>query len=859
MDRAITIDGWASERGVPPGSWSDDLDHACRRPGIETGYEFDAFMSYSHAMDGRLAPQLQSALQRFARPWFRRRALRIFRDKSNLTASPALWSSIVTALERSRVFILLSSPDSAASVWVGREVAWWLEHRSPSTILIVLTAGDLTWDERSTRFDDSSETLPDGLRSAFVQEPLWVDLRWAHDAARLDLRNGRFAEAVADLAAPLRGVPKDDLVGEDLKQHRRLRRAGTTALAVIVTLGLLASVAAVQARRAQDRAEASARTATARLWASESSRQLPDRLDLASLYAAAGFALQPSAETRSALAQAAFSNPLLRRHLTVPTRVAELVLTQDDRTGVVGGVDGSLWRIGLDRETVTELPGLGSQVAGLWLSDDDRVAYAWTFDQQSIMVDLASGKRLTRTTSPFSSAPKRSLLAAPPYSPNGAVYAAQDGREVTLRRAADDREVASFSITESDGEVLAVADSGAEAVVQSGTGLVAYRIQRKQVRRAVLSGSMYTTVVALGSGSRLLTAREDRVSVWDLDTDPPYVRTVLSGGFAADEDSQVGAVTSGSEPIVWSDDNLSTSIRRHGRLQKIPGSGPRFSADGDRLVTDTSYERSGELAFWVWHGDRYRLLRRQRTPTDGDWLLALSGDGNRVGLVDYEKRRLLIIGFDSGRQIGAVSVPSVSMDAGVVVDQDLSVVAVEAEGNSVQVTSIDTGQSRRFWNRDSREVSGGVWTIDLSADGSMLAASINGTAIVWTTADGREVARFPAPRSNQLTLVPDRSLLVGRSDEGVIDVWDLSSRRPLGTVVIPDPAAPAWQATNISLADPGHDDTVYVVAQRSGRLLRLEMDPSRWMTEVCSRAGRRLTTDEWLTITGELPAEVRGC
>ena len=349
------------------------------------------------------------------------------------------------------------------------------------------------------------------------------------------------------------------------------------------------------------------------------------------------------------------------------------------------------------------------------------------------------------------------------------------------------------------------------------------------------------------------------MSVWELDTDPPYARTVISSGFSADEYSQVGAVTTATEPIVWYDDNLSTSIRRNGRLQKVPGGGPRFSADGDRLVTDTSDDRSAELAFWMWRGDRYRLLRRQRTPPHGDWLLGLSGDGSRVGVVDYENRRLLIIGFDTGRQLDAVSIPSVSVDAQAAVDQDLTVVAVEDEGNSVQVTWIETGHSRRFWNRDTREVSGGVWTIDLSPDGSMLAASINGTAIVWTTADGREVARFPAPRSQQIKLVPDRSLLLGRSDDGVIDVWDLAGRRPLGTMVIPDPAAAGWQATNLSLTAPGRNGAVYVVAQRSGRLLSLDMDPSRWLAEVCSRAGRRLTTDEWLEIIGERPAETQGC
>src|SRR5262245_5926485 len=39
---------------------------------------YKAFMSYSHAADGRLAPTLQSALHRFAKPWYRLRALSIF-------------------------------------------------------------------------------------------------------------------------------------------------------------------------------------------------------------------------------------------------------------------------------------------------------------------------------------------------------------------------------------------------------------------------------------------------------------------------------------------------------------------------------------------------------------------------------------------------------------------------------------------------------------------------------------------------------------------------------------------------------------------------------------------------------------
>jgi hypothetical protein len=42
---------------------------------------YDAFLSYSHAKDKALASALQSAMQRLGKPWYRRRALRLFRDE----------------------------------------------------------------------------------------------------------------------------------------------------------------------------------------------------------------------------------------------------------------------------------------------------------------------------------------------------------------------------------------------------------------------------------------------------------------------------------------------------------------------------------------------------------------------------------------------------------------------------------------------------------------------------------------------------------------------------------------------------------------------------------------------------------
>lgn len=48
------------------------------RPGPETSPGYDAFLSYSHSADVRLAPALRRCLQSMAKPWYRTRSARIF-------------------------------------------------------------------------------------------------------------------------------------------------------------------------------------------------------------------------------------------------------------------------------------------------------------------------------------------------------------------------------------------------------------------------------------------------------------------------------------------------------------------------------------------------------------------------------------------------------------------------------------------------------------------------------------------------------------------------------------------------------------------------------------------------------------
>ena len=64
-----------------PSGESETIDLSAPPP---SGPAYDAFISYSHVSDRRLAPALRDGLHRFAKPWYRRRAMRVFQDASNL-------------------------------------------------------------------------------------------------------------------------------------------------------------------------------------------------------------------------------------------------------------------------------------------------------------------------------------------------------------------------------------------------------------------------------------------------------------------------------------------------------------------------------------------------------------------------------------------------------------------------------------------------------------------------------------------------------------------------------------------------------------------------------------------------------
>ena len=235
---------------------------------------YDAFISYSHANDKPIAAALQSAIQKLGKPWYQRRALRLFRDDTSLSATPHLWPSIEQALGQSGHFLLLASPEAAASKWINKEVGYWLEHNSIDTLLIGLTDGELGWDDTAGDFvarEDKTPPLPPALAKRFPSEPKWVDLRPYREGAdhAASKRDHKFTELAADFAAAIRGMPKEDLLSQEVRQQRRALRLAWSAAAALLVLAVAATAAGVLAYREEreavaqrDRAEQTLAAAT---------------------------------------------------------------------------------------------------------------------------------------------------------------------------------------------------------------------------------------------------------------------------------------------------------------------------------------------------------------------------------------------------------------------------------------------------------------------------------------------------------------------------------------------------------------------------------------------------------------------
>lgn len=210
---------------------------------------YTAFLSYSHK-DAAAAGRLHRRLETYRIP--KRlvgtgtprgpvpdRLWPIFRDRDELPAATDLSETVREALAQSGALIILCSPHSAGSLWVGEEIDVFRRLHPDRPILAAILDGD------------PPDCFPDKLR-AFGQdgtwhEPLATDLRPQGDGAHLGLLK---------LVAGITGVGLDALVQRDAA--RRVRRVTAVTSLALVALLIMAALAlvALDARREAERQRA---------------------------------------------------------------------------------------------------------------------------------------------------------------------------------------------------------------------------------------------------------------------------------------------------------------------------------------------------------------------------------------------------------------------------------------------------------------------------------------------------------------------------------------------------------------------------------------------------------------------------
>lgn len=218
-----------------------------------------AFLSYSHT-DKKWGDWLHKALETYRVPRrlvgtearggrIPQRLFPIFRDREELPVSADLGANINEALKESRYLIVICSPRSAQSRWVGEEINTFKKLGREDRILALIVDGEPNASDGKPGFNVEDECFHEAMRyrtadgelSEVRTEPIAADVREGKDGK---------TDAKLKLIAGLLGVNYDDL--KQREQERRRRRArviATFAVFLVTAFGALASWAIIAAKQ----------------------------------------------------------------------------------------------------------------------------------------------------------------------------------------------------------------------------------------------------------------------------------------------------------------------------------------------------------------------------------------------------------------------------------------------------------------------------------------------------------------------------------------------------------------------------------------------------------------------------------
>lgn len=690
---------------------------------------YRAFVSYSHESDKRLANSLQLSLSRFAKPWYRLRSMRIFRDETSLSANPALWNAIETALAECEYFVLLASQASAKSTWVHQEVQWWLQNRSAGKLLLCLTDGDIVWDNQRADFDwEKTSALPSSLKGAFSAEPLYADFRAVKSSGKFSASDPLYRAALLDIAAPLMGRPKDELDSEDIRVHRIARRTAIAAVSFIVILGLVAAGALKVARDRQ-------LIAASRALASAAAAPQDDRA-LAMLLSLEARRIADTVESRRSL------------------------LTSIQR---VPNAAAFLW-------------GHTDAVTSAVFSPDGRTVLSAAWDNRLLMWSATTHQLLGQPIE----APKGLVGVA--FSPDGARFATAASGRVVIWDTQSRQQVREFQSSNEEFEHVAFSPTGHMLAASTA----AFGAHPSQVLLWDTASGAAIGEPILGSNfafspdeGLLAIARYDDLILFDLrshrEVGRPltgHTQNIAAVSFSSDG----GAVATGGEDksvVLWDVKTRTAIGTLTGHLNTVTRL--YFDPQGEDLYTGSL---DGTIIHW-----NLDKLEAVDTPVKSIGAAIGSifrGPDNHLKSLALDKERVIVLDADNDPPLGRAIKAADSHESNIMFSPDGRYLASGGEFGSVAVWDVSSGQlSGMPLSGHERQVS----SLAYAPDGkTLISGSMDQTVIFWDmatrTALGPPTRAFQSPVWS-LACSPDGKTVAAGGDAQLV-LWDLNTRKQRG-------------------------------------------------------------------------------
>lgn len=755
-------------------------------------FGYDIFISYSYSDGKPYAHALEKGLTA--------RDFSCFLDKNEMSAGGSLTTSLLRAIRRSRVIVLVGTETVLHARYVNLELSTALDTRGKQVIPIDV--------------DGVRERMPER-----AQGLIWLD---------------------EEPAAKTTRSPSSTVL-DGIANHFRFTRRNTLTRRVVEAFGVLmflvASVAVWQWRVAvqQERIAIQERDlALSRQLAAQSKAVVSQEPDLALLLAARAATVNENFETRDALLGALRSRPGLVALLHDAGQVRRLAFSPDGRAlvSLSSANEISLWDMASHRLRTPRFSTGGRIASGLSFSRDGRLLAA-AFDAQDVMVwDLESR------------APGRAATAAEieefafANDPEGYSLG---GHEDAISRFAQLQKIADIRVAalSPDAQVLATAEMASADVrlwrVSDGKQLGVSRSAQKPFVRALA----FAPDGLLASGSSAGT-----IALWRLSELPAFTRP-LSGlsvsantvAFSADG-KRLASGDYASNVMHWS-----VADRAPGKRLTHPaqsGRALRFSTDGRQLVSSGS-------ALVRWNLDTGEAIGAPLVLPEHS-AAAISPDLKTVALGSNDGDVFFVSTND-----GVVQRPTSKM-------QHDRILALAFSPDGGLLASAGNGRSIVLWDVVSRAASGppleahttAVGSLSFNADGSRLASyDSNGTLLIWDVTTrkrvGRSLQRENTYRATAvMALSPDGRTAATTEKDGPVVLWDVATWRMIDRPI----AAHMGDVIDATYSPSGE---YLATGSLGGQVILWDLRAQSWIQLARTMANRDFTADEQEIYLGVAP------